>query len=64
MIAKGHRGSDPEQRRLDRVAITAAVTMLYGNAARVRSIVPVPNDREYAWVRLARSRPVFDRVKK
>jgi hypothetical protein len=71
----GHRSSDPEQRRLDRVAIAAAVTALYGPAARVRSIAPAGSDREFAWVRqgrlsvqnsqrppaIARTGPAFER---
>ena len=54
MRMDGYRSSDPEQRRLDRVVIAAAVTALYGPAARVRSIAPVRSDRELAWVRSGR----------
>jgi len=75
MRMDSHRSTDPEQWRLDRVAIAAAVTALYGPAARIRSIAPVCSGREFAWVRqgrlglqtwqrppaLARSGPAFER---
>jgi len=75
MRMDSHRGSNPEQGRLDRVAIAAAVTALYGPAARIRSIAAVSSGGTSAWVRqgrlrlqtsqrppaLARSGPAFER---
>jgi len=73
---ENHRGSDSEQWRLDRVAIAAAVTAVFGPAACIRSITPAGRDRERAWVRqgrlgiesshrmppaFVRSGPAFDR---
>jgi hypothetical protein len=75
MKLDGHGSCNPEQWRLDRVIIAAAVMALYGPAARIRSIAPVSSDRAPAWVRqgrlrlqtsqrspaLARTGPAFER---
>ena len=45
MRMESHHGTDPEQRRLDRVVIAAAVAALYGPNACVRHICPVYGNR-------------------